>query len=121
MKMLQAGSKMSAVWSDKFECTGHGNGGNGCGAVLEVSGDDLYHTYKSFMGRYETWYATFMCPGCGEQTDIYNTDGYKHPNYRTDLFQVKELPHGRPHLVRQARALLKAGQYVPPHKIRGAS
>jgi hypothetical protein len=56
-------------WTSKFTCTGHGNGGGGCGAVLLVSEGDLYQTSSSC--RDETdYFTTFCCCECGVETDV---------------------------------------------------
>jgi len=43
MRTIQPG-KDQVQWSKECPCTGAGNGGNGCGALLEVGWDDLYLT-----------------------------------------------------------------------------
>ena len=57
-------------WSKEFECTGKGNGGGGCGSILEVSKSDLYLTRQTDLGGcFEQW-ITFKCCVCGAETDI---------------------------------------------------
>jgi len=64
-------------WSKKFKCTGSGNGGGGCSAILLVSEYDIYITESYHHdGSSETYY-TFCCVECGVETDI--NDYRKHP------------------------------------------
>jgi len=75
MKILKEGKPF--VWEKKFTCTGKGNGGHGCGAVLLVCEKDLYKTELSDMyGVYETC-TTFSCPCCGVETDVKVPDSVK--------------------------------------------
>jgi hypothetical protein len=69
MKVLKKGSGAKS-WSREFKCTGRGNDDGGCGARLLVEKTDLFHTYRSTMGRDEDWFITFKCPECGVLTDI---------------------------------------------------
>jgi hypothetical protein len=56
--------------TEQFKCTGKGNEGGGCGAILLVEQGDLYHTYKHcYDGSSET-FTTFTCNQCGVETDI---------------------------------------------------
>jgi len=80
MKIVKEGRPQKG-WAKEFKCTGKGNGDGGCGAVLLVEKGDLFHTYRSFMGREEEWYTTFECPCCKVLTDIQTP------------FQSSELPH----------------------------
>lgn len=68
MKIIKPGSGARG-WSKKVTCTGGGNGGGGCKAVLEVDESDLYETESSARGE-TTTYTTFMCAACGVETDI---------------------------------------------------
>jgi hypothetical protein len=68
MKIIKPGRKQRG-WSKKLRCTGSGNGGGGCGAVLLVSELDIYWTYTSYLGERGT-YRTFCCISCGVETDI---------------------------------------------------
>lgn len=69
MKVLKAG-RPQKEWAEKYTCSGAGNGNGGCGAKLLVERSDLFHTYRSFMGRDEEWYVTFECPQCKVLTDV---------------------------------------------------
>lgn len=51
-------------------CTGKGNGGAGCGAVLGVSKEDVYMTESYDYGGGHDIYYTIRCPRCGTETDI---------------------------------------------------
>ena len=64
-------------WAKEFTCTGEGNGGGGCGAVLLVEKDDFYQTSSWCMGETER-YVTFCCTECGVQTDVKGTPFYAH-------------------------------------------
>ncbi len=67
MIVLEAGT---GVWHLEKECTGEGNGGPGCGALLRVEEGDLFHTHRyPHDGSHET-YTTFKCLQCGVMTDI---------------------------------------------------
>ena len=66
MKVLQKGEG----WKLDVNCTGRGNGGGGCGSLLEVREEDIYNTYNyDFTGERDTYY-TIVCPVCGKETDI---------------------------------------------------
>lgn len=57
-------------WFIEEKCTGKGNGGGGCGALLEVEKNDIYLTYSyDYLGDKSTFY-TFKCPCCGTENDI---------------------------------------------------
>lgn len=68
MKVLKPGRPQKG-WAKEFTCTGAGNGGGGCGAVLLVEFGDLYKTFSSCMGESET-HITFSCGACGVENDI---------------------------------------------------
>lgn len=68
MKIIKPGTP-KGPWSKQVTCTGAGNGGGGCGAVLEVHEEDVYETWSSAL--HETYeYNTITCPECGYETDI---------------------------------------------------
>jgi hypothetical protein len=69
MKILKPGREQSG-WAIETTCTGEGNGGGGCGAVLLVEAADLYITSRDTMGRDYEEFATFQCPTCGVETDL---------------------------------------------------
>lgn len=69
MKILKAGRKQKG-WAKEFECTGHDNGGGGCGAKLLVEQDDLYETSHSDGEGGTNYCVTFMCSACNVETDI---------------------------------------------------
>ena len=70
MKTVKNGRKQ-AGWAEKFRCTGDGNGGGGCGAVLLVSQADLYKTScQSYGDTSPEYFNTFCCPECGVETDV---------------------------------------------------
>ena len=68
MKILREGRQQTG-WAKEYKCTGHGNNGGGCGAMLLVEQPDLFHTYRSCIDETEV-FVTFRCPECGVLTDI---------------------------------------------------
>ena len=68
MKVIQPGRKQRG-WSKEFKCTGRGNGGGGCGAILLISEYDLYETVDSHQGDND-YFVTFCCSTCGVETDV---------------------------------------------------
>lgn len=67
MKVIKPGREQHG-WVNELTCTGNGNGGGGCDAVLLVEEDDVYQTYDGSTD----YYLTFRCPQCNAQTDIEN-------------------------------------------------
>ena len=66
MRVLEKGEG----WHINVRCTGGGNGGAGCGSLLEVEKDDNYITsHTDYLGDTDYFY-TVRCPVCGAQTDI---------------------------------------------------
>lgn len=69
MKIIEKGTGQRG-WSKEFRCTGAGNGGGGCGALLLVEQPDLFRTSSShYDGSHET-YTTFECSECHVWTDV---------------------------------------------------
>lgn len=69
MKTVKKGRSQKG-WAKEFTCTGAGNDGGGCGAILLVEEGDLYQTaHHCFDGSADT-YTTFQCGECGVETDI---------------------------------------------------
>lgn len=71
MKVLETGTK-GLNWTMKHRCTGWGNGGGGCEALLEVEKSDLRY-FKGVPG--DSWGSrdpavTFKCPCCSTLTDL---------------------------------------------------
>lgn len=68
MKVLREGK----AWILEHECTGWGNGGKGCGALLGISRTDL----RYYKGDPVVHCASrdpavmFKCPCCGQVTDL---------------------------------------------------
>jgi|SaaInlStandDraft_4_1057021.scaffolds.fasta_scaffold00302_17 hypothetical protein len=81
MKVLEAGRKQKG-WSHEFRCTGDGNDGGGCGALLLVEQGDLFTT-ASHARDETTTYKTFRCSECGVNTDIENDESGKRLVPRT--------------------------------------
>jgi hypothetical protein len=69
MKLLEPG-RVQLGWAKEFHCSGDGNGGGGCRALLLVEQGDLFFTYHSCMGRDNETFVTFRCPQCGVMTDV---------------------------------------------------
>ncbi len=78
MNILKNGMKHN-VQTVEVECTGHGNGGKGCGAVLQINRKDIFQTSFTCIGQ--TYgkvlvvdgrgnFKTFLCPDCGGYTDL---------------------------------------------------
>ena len=66
MKVLEEGRD----WNLEKRCTGYGNGGGGCNALLGIALDDIYQTYRGdYIEITEICY-TFKCPVCGVETDL---------------------------------------------------
>lgn len=69
MKVIKAGNPQKG-WAKKFTCSGNGNGGGGCSAVLMVEQGDVFLTHSSHYDGSNETYKTFECPSCGVLTDI---------------------------------------------------
>ena len=69
MKVLREGKS----WILEHDCTGLGNGGHGCGALLGIERSDLrYFAGGGYMDPDPA--VTFRCPCCGETTDLGRND-----------------------------------------------
>lgn len=69
MKIIKRGRPQKS-WAKQFICTGTGNGGGGCGAVLLVEADDLYQTHSSSYDGSTDYFTTFRCVCCKVETDV---------------------------------------------------
>lgn len=69
MKILKPGREQHG-WAAEATCTGKGNGGGGCGALLLVEESDLYKTGKCHYDGSSERYTTFCCPSCRVETDL---------------------------------------------------
>lgn len=67
MKVLKPGKPL---WPKQKTCTGEGNNGGGCGAVLLVEVADLFRTGRHPYDGSHEYYVSFECPECGRLTDI---------------------------------------------------
>ena len=108
MEILEA--KIPTTPTKLITCTGEGNGGNGCGSILRITKEDLFQTHSSFMGRYETKYATVLCPVCAELTDLASTD--KPPaevQLGTVTVSIDSLPRPRMADIRDVQTRVKQG------------
>lgn len=83
MKVLEAG-KYTNEWKIQHRCTGAGNGGNGCEALLEVEKSDLRHrSARHTEGVWGDWAdceeaILFKCPICDTLTDLAHKDWPKN-------------------------------------------
>jgi hypothetical protein len=80
MKILKPGREQKD-WAKELTCTGYGNNGGGCGALLLVEEPDLYLTERHSFDESD-YFVTFKCCGCGTETDL--NDG-ERPSHWTDL------------------------------------
>jgi hypothetical protein len=73
MKTIKKGREQKG-WAKEFECTGNGNGGNGCGAILLVEESDVKYTgsHHSYGDSSPDHYYGFVCQECGCVTDFKN-------------------------------------------------
>jgi hypothetical protein len=69
MKVIKKGREQKG-WSKEYKCTGKGNDGGGCGAMLLVSDNDIYMTSQSDYTGDTDYFTTFKCPCCGVETDM---------------------------------------------------
>lgn len=74
MKVLEAG-KVGEKWVIQHRCTGWGNGGKGCDALLEIEYSDLrFYEGQDFSWRISEPAVCFKCPCCGKITDLGRND-----------------------------------------------
>lgn len=86
MKVVKEG-RQQVGWAKEFTCTGHGNRGGGCGAVLLVEFRDLFKTGRGYCDGSSDTYITFRCEQCGVLTDIEPKD------YPPDLDKIPGKPN----------------------------
>lgn len=68
MKVIKKGRPQKG-WAQECKCTGAGNGGGGCGAMLLVEIGDVFETQRNCMHETD-YFTTFRCPECQVLTDI---------------------------------------------------
>lgn len=68
MKILKPGREQGPN-SKEIECSGAGNGGGGCGALLLIDSTDVFQTHSSCMGE-SSLHRTIQCPQCSSWTDL---------------------------------------------------
>jgi len=78
MKVIEKGREQTG-WSTEARCTGVGNRGGGCGALLLVERYDLFQTESSCRDE-TTYYTTFRCPECGVLTDLPDAPRFRLPS-----------------------------------------
>ncbi len=71
MKIIEPGREQRG-WSMEMRCTGQGNGGGGCDALLLVERTDVYRTERHALDE-TTYCNTFKCVSCGVETDMVYT------------------------------------------------
>lgn len=77
MKILKPGK--DHVW--EIECTGKGNSGKGCEALLGVDREDFrYYSGGGYLDRNPE--VVIRCPKCGTTTDVNRAD---YPQHHRDL------------------------------------
>ena len=77
----------------KQKCTGFGNGGGGCGALLEVEREDIYLTSHTDITGETDYFYTFRCPCCSNETDI--PEKNIPPIIRRNLFNQRRMTLSR--------------------------
>ena len=83
MKVILPGK--AQIWSMEVTCTGSGNGGFGCEALLEIELDDIFLTESGGMDDYTDIFHTFKCIQCNRLTDLpkntlFPRDAYEFPS-----------------------------------------
>ena len=68
MKIIKPG-RPQECYSIEQTCTGTGNGGGGCAAVLLVEAADLYVTQSHSRDETDS-FVSFKCAACGVLTDV---------------------------------------------------
>ncbi len=92
-EVLKKGDRDVCLVGD-YECTGKGNKGRGCGAILRIRTRDLYQTVcESYDDR--EYFITFVCPECATETDVksehyYNVTGHYRPPGKKEWLKNKK-------------------------------
>ena len=81
MKVLKPGRDQNGPAVEAY-CTGDGNGGGGCNALLLVEEGDVFETSKSSTGETDC-FTTFKCPSCGTLTDLKGRHPFRNVRERT--------------------------------------
>jgi hypothetical protein len=74
MKLIKKGRPQKG-WAKEYACSGDGNGGGGCGAVLLVEKTDLFRTGRHYYDGSSDCFVTFACSACGVLTDVKDYPG----------------------------------------------
>ena len=82
MRVIRKGRTQNGAAHERT-CTGKGNGGGGCSAVLLVEQRALYADYTSDYLGDRDYYTKFRCSQCGVATTIANyiMSGVSHHYY----------------------------------------
>jgi hypothetical protein len=80
MKLLKEGK----ATSKEVECTGEGNGNDGCGALLLLEEGDLFFTYSHVKDETDR-FISFRCLYCGVLNDVTGI-----PHWYQSIIRIKE-------------------------------
>jgi hypothetical protein len=95
MKVIKKGRPQKG-WSNEHSCTGAGNQGGGCQALLLVDEKDLFVTRSHLYDGSSEIYITFKCPECGVLTDIKDAPDRAYPTKKDwEVAVSKGLKHAR--------------------------
>ena len=94
MKIIKPGREQTG-WTTEEKCTGAGNGGGGCGAVLLVEQGDIYRTFRHCRDERDEFH-TFACSACGVETDLAKRPPFAAPSKAVWLEAAKREILGRP-------------------------
>lgn len=72
MRVIEKGNPQTG-WAKRFKCTGNGNGGGGCKALLLVEEGDIFQTQRNALSETD-YFNTFKCQECGVLTDLPETE-----------------------------------------------
>lgn len=78
MRVIADAKNNHKIWKAELSCTGKGmsnptNPRSPCGSLLEVNASDIKHSTYNSCG-YEKAYFYFICPVCGNATELTGKD-----------------------------------------------
>lgn len=88
MKVLK--KRNPKKWKHENECTGHGNGGHGCGSLLELKTKDVVYwpgVDGEGIGSKDPA-MSFKCPVCGTISDLCTMYWPKDPKQQKEVKEV---------------------------------